>query len=195
MVLHQTRVVTSVYNYTSLKNNCVFPLPVPMMWLFLTCGKKKKPTDIHYIINVYDFFLYAVPLKVILLELLCMWLVMVQTGPFCPRAQSICFFTSPLSTGQSIYRLLHSPSHRSYLALQPQFKYWSSWLQFAFLGHLHMHINTGQLIYILLWMSRQPGTETAVWAALICYCMYSSLYTGTVHSVMDLPLQLAKILL
>jgi hypothetical protein len=38
----------------------------------------------------------------ILLELLGVWLVLVQTGPFCPHAHSMLIFTSPFFTSRCV---------------------------------------------------------------------------------------------
>ncbi len=87
--------VINFRNCISLKNKRIFPLP--MVWfIFNLQGRKNNQTNIHDITRIYDFSCYATSLNMFLLELMGVWLVLVQTGPLCLHAHSIPIFVSPL---------------------------------------------------------------------------------------------------
>jgi hypothetical protein len=61
--------------------------------IFNLQGEKNNQTyNVYTILQGFMTFLFAVPLNMVLLELLGMWLVLVGTGPLCPQARSILIF-------------------------------------------------------------------------------------------------------
>ncbi len=85
------------------------------------------------ITKIFDILFRFKTLDMILLELTGIWLVLAWTGPFRPHAHSILIFSSPFSlAGMFIDAFIVLSTGTAC----PTFRYWGSWLQFQFQGHL-----------------------------------------------------------